>query len=382
MQQFGIPALYLPQLTAEKPASPSIPIFATSQELLKTKKSVIIILNDHMQDLGIWAYRKICDESFDAGSCTGTIKALKLRHRSVQSEPGIVILNPGQYFYSHKEQRALSHESWEALPKKSLYHPTVCADEMHNLVPGSRDRDEHVATVFENVLNNDEYVSPDADLYLVGISAGSNTLLKYMDKQWSSLSSRVKAAAWVHPTIQPDTISPELVRFIATRSRAWVLSAAPLGTCIGMPNHGAKAPPRVPDAPRNWEDQDEDVEEAFACPTFSGGEDTWTECLFPTAQKAMLDFFTEVRRGGKEFVNPKFEVVKAVEEQSGGDDAYEKDVAKGTKLKVVDVNGQGSGVPPVEKITKAIEKIALADDEVEVAGVAVAKDLLAKVGLD
>jgi hypothetical protein len=371
-------------MITSKPKEPSVPIFITKQENLKTKKSVVIILNDHMQDLGVWAYREICTTGFDAGSATGTLKNIKLKYHSTEAEPGVVILNPGQYYYSYKEKRALTHESWEALPRKTLFHSTIRPDETLNAVPGSGSWNEHVSTVFEKIVLNEAYINKDADLYFMSICASSNDLLKYFNEHWSALTPRVIAVAFTHPHAQTEDLSPEVTKFIETRSRAWMLSSAPLGTCVGMPEMSPKIAPLDPDAPRNWEDQEEHKWlESYACPTFSGGEEEWTECVFPKVQNEMLKFFKEVRSGGTEYVNPAFEAVKLVVEQGEfGIEAGDE----GNVLKVEDVNKQGDVLPPssttVENVTEQVKKVQLADDEVEVAGVAVPKDLLAKAGLD
>jgi hypothetical protein len=396
MEQFGVPALYLPQMTTTKPDDdePAAPIFTTRQADLSAKKNVIIIINDHMQDLGVWAYRKICDDSFDAGSCTGTIKALKLRHHSVESsEPGLVILNPGQYYYSHRERRSLTHESWEALPKKSLFHPTVKADGTHNLVAGSHDMQEHITTVFEKVVNNEQFVRRDADLYIVGIGDGANGVLAYLNTHWSALCARVKAAAWVQPYADTGTFDTSFAAFLETRTRSWTVSTAPLNTCLGMPDHNP-APTRQTDTPtptRSWEDGDPDDEfaETFFCPTFSGGEEEFTECVFPKSYKAMLDFFDEIGRtggagvaSGDGYVNPVFEVVKP---SKNNDDLVAGDGVEyvAREMLVKDVDRDGVAIPDaVEKVTERVKKVELQEGEVEVAGVAVAKTLLQKAGLD
>jgi hypothetical protein len=386
MAMLNTPALYLPQLTITKPDYPAVPIFTTHQDTLKTKKSVIIIVNDHLQDLGVWAYRRICDESFDHGSSTGTVKALntiKLRHGFYEFEPGVVIFNPGQYYYSYKEGLALSHESWEALPRQSLYHDTVKADEEHNFVDGSRSRDEHVATVFKDIILNTQYVAYDAELYIIGICEGSNTIIKFLNENWVALGSRVKAAAWVHPHIVPEELKPTLAAFIEHRTRSWMLSGAPQDTCVGMPSHEVK--PERPEfgAPRNWEDQDNDKEEEMVyCPTFSGGEDEWTECIFPKVQRSMFEFFTDVSRGGREYKNPLFEVVKPAKAESSEDEPS----GQGVNIEVKDANRDGDLLPPdtadTKQVTEKVKEVELGDDEVEVAGVPMPKDLLTKAGID
>ena len=385
-----MPTLYLPQMTAKKPKGPSVPIFVTRQDILKAKKSIIVIINERMQDLGVWAWRSVCTDGFDIGSSVGTVKNVKLRYHGSEVEPGVVVLNPGQYFYSYTKKQAMSHESWEALPRKSLFHPTIRADE-GNLVTGSRTPEEHIATVFDKVVVNTEYVDENADLYVIAVGSMGNTFLKYMDKNLAKLGSRIKAAVFTQPHLEAARMSSELIRFVETRGRAWILSSAPLGTCIGMPNLGSKPAPREPDAPTEWQEPEQARwEEDTLCPTFSGEEEEYTECILPKVQKAMIDFFQEVRRGGKEYANPTFEVVMPEivyeEEEQAGHGAIEGDADAGTVLKVKDVNKQGDVLPPstasVEKVTDQVKKVQLADDEVEVAGIPIAKDLLAKAGLD
>src|SRR4051794_32513348 len=60
LSELGIGKLYLPQLTNTRPADEaSVPILAPSAEILKTRKRVIVLVNDTLQDLGILAYRRL-----------------------------------------------------------------------------------------------------------------------------------------------------------------------------------------------------------------------------------------------------------------------------------------------------------------------------------
>jgi hypothetical protein len=184
MEQLNVLALYLSQLTATtKPENEaSVSVFTTRQSDLKTKTNVVVIINDHMQDLGVWAYRQICDTGFDTGSCTGTIKVVKLRHHSVEKEPGLVITNPGQYYYSHKEGTALTHESWKALPKKSMFHPTVGLMRRRTWCQDSKTDGEHNITVFDKVIGNEEFVRRDANISIIGIGEGGNSVMSYLNE--------------------------------------------------------------------------------------------------------------------------------------------------------------------------------------------------------
>lgn len=60
MSSLGLKELYLPTLSNDKPEGPHIPILAPVASVLKTRKRVIIIINDDtFQDLGILAYREL-----------------------------------------------------------------------------------------------------------------------------------------------------------------------------------------------------------------------------------------------------------------------------------------------------------------------------------
>ena len=63
-------------------------------------------------------------------------------------------------------------------------------------------------------------------------------------------------------------------------------------------------------------------DETSGCPTFASGEDQYTECVMPAANKLMLDFFNDVAMQGESFVNPAMEIY--------GPDTEEVDLAVGT----------------------------------------------------
>lgn len=61
----------------ERPDGPHVSILTTSLEKLREKKDVIIVFNEHMQDLGIWAYRILMREGgIEKGSAVGLARKL------------------------------------------------------------------------------------------------------------------------------------------------------------------------------------------------------------------------------------------------------------------------------------------------------------------
>ncbi|KAF2436687.1 hypothetical protein EJ08DRAFT_557421, partial [Tothia fuscella] len=199
MTELGITTLYLPDLKTTKPESttPHMPIYITPQETLKTKKRVIIVINHTAQDLGVWSYRYMkSSHGIVGGSCVGLTQQLKAQG---DDEPGLVILNPGQTFYSHKEMKAMTNSGWADKPRQSPIHPVDREHPVHNHVEGNRTATEHVSFVFENVIKKSDWISPEAELYLIGNEVGGEKVLQYLNDNWDTMSSRIAAIALIQP---------------------------------------------------------------------------------------------------------------------------------------------------------------------------------------
>lgn len=242
MTALGIPPVYLPQLTSEKPqGEPSVPILVTNKEELRKKKRIVVVINDDFQDLGLWAYRIVSkDHGVEAGSVVSLAKTMQTnqfatlaagddaapkldadeeKHDLKESlitkpsagtgpdspltsktpvtstddvpftvpenwqTPGLVVLNPGQLFYSHRLDKAMTKQSWDSQPRKSGIHPIPRIDPVFNKIQGNRTVDEHVKTSFDKILNDSEWVAPDANIYLVGIGNGGDAMLRVLSKE-------------------------------------------------------------------------------------------------------------------------------------------------------------------------------------------------------
>jgi hypothetical protein len=94
--------------------------------------------------------------------------------------PALVIFNTAQLLYSHKHNKALTLRSWSALPRKSIAHDMIRIHEGENRVPGHRTPQEHIKSVFDNVLCNPDRVAPDAELYVIAIEGGTENMLKVL----------------------------------------------------------------------------------------------------------------------------------------------------------------------------------------------------------
>ncbi|KAI1604989.1 hypothetical protein PtrCC142_002837 [Pyrenophora tritici-repentis] len=376
LSYLGINCIHLPKFGMSKPNGPHVPILSPSPDVLKSRKRVIVIVNDTLQDLGILAYRQLQRElGINGGSVVNFVKEIIKRSAPNNSAdkdadifkdgfkldddsttPGLVVLNMGQLLYSTKYDQAMTLRSWSAMPRKSVVHDMIPIDEEVNRVPGHRTPEEHLKTVFDQVICNPERVAADAEVYVIALENGTQRIVSLIGNNFEKYGSRITAMALVDSTVADAEIhNPHARAFLRQRTRQWkyndltfnplhctslpddyhqdTANSQPQDTtsCMRSAKHiswhegiptGAVAiltntlhrlsiaitpasnpeltPPTDPDAPADWTDQ------GVVCPTFSGGANPVGECIFtnPTVQHAILSFFEEVAQDPENYRNP------------------------------------------------------------------------------
>lgn len=178
-----------------------MPILAPAPEILKTRKCIIVIVNDAMQDIGILAYRQLQrDLGLNGASAVDLVKRIIKRsatgdeaeqYKDIlkdgfmlgnhEDTPALVVLNTAQLLYSHKYNKALTMRSWSAMPRKSMAHDMIKIHE-ENRVQGHHDPKEHIKTVFDDVLHNPSRVAAGAEIYLIAIENGSDNMLTVLEE--------------------------------------------------------------------------------------------------------------------------------------------------------------------------------------------------------
>ncbi|KAK3217325.1 hypothetical protein GRF29_1g2742057 [Pseudopithomyces chartarum] len=325
----GLEKLYLPTLSTSKPDGPHIPILAPPADVLKTRKRVIVIINDDTyQDLGILAYRELQREGgVNGGSIINFVKTVD-RHFTVNSDsglekklaedddasdeknnhvPGMIVLNNGQLLYSHKYNKAMSIRSWAALPRKSIFHDSIKIHEVENHVEGHMTSKEHIKTVFDSVILNSDFVSPDAEVYVVAIENGIEKLINVLHEDFHKFADRITALAAVQSPVGGHAITnPDVKAFLQNRGRNWATS-----------NTGSLAPDQCNALPVDSASPEPVLDGGFCamtpiCPAFGGGDTSVGECVFVQSivQKAILNFFEEVAQDPKGYCNPSFVIPK------------------------------------------------------------------------
>lgn len=281
LDEMGVKQLYVngDTFVEGKPEGPHTQILTTELEMLKNKHDVIVVVNEHMQDMGIWAYRLLMKEGgIDSGSAVGLAKKLrawasstavqdsiacvetvekvieKLKLDGAEGEAtskraedrvtGLIILNPGQLLYSHQLNESMAQPTWMARPKKMALDDHIRIDPVHNRVPGHKTPEAHIASVFDHVIQ--KITRKDVRLYVVGLSDGGEDMLKYLDSKFMAdaqdpLGDMLEAIALIQPpNYLPDQLKSEsLANFLAgPRGRSWVMDEAPKGTLLDTANSG------------------------------------------------------------------------------------------------------------------------------------------------
>ncbi|KAK1055587.1 hypothetical protein LTR74_015552 [Friedmanniomyces endolithicus] len=275
LSELGVKPLFVygQKFTEVKPGVPYVPILATDLAVLKGKKDVIVIVNEHKQDLGIWAYRLLLWQAgIEGGSAVGMVKKLKawqsmsaidssvsieaaeqvmkkLKLHGINEEntnasantPGVIILNPGQLLYSHKEHRGMSQDTWLARPKTWAMGESIDIDEVHNRVPGHENPGAHIRSVLENLIA--AITNENVRLYFIGLSDGGEHLLKYLDGKLfadheAPIGANLEAVALIQPTHLPHQLkSVSLGHFLAgPGARSWVSSDKPKRELLVVPS--------------------------------------------------------------------------------------------------------------------------------------------------
>ncbi|KAI9670744.1 MAG: hypothetical protein M1817_003854 [Caeruleum heppii] len=339
-----VPTIPLPLGTPS--TSPHIPILASAD--LKSRSRVILILNEASQDLGIWAYRSIGSLDANGGLVNGSAISfvqhlLRLPSSPTDSSPpGIIIANIGQLLWYRGGKKAVSFQTWNALPRKSAVHGPMKIDDVKNRVDKNESVQKHVAYVFEEVLGS--LVKKEALVDVVGLSNGGysskisaialgNPLHSASEITNPAFAAFLKAVSST-PLLRPCLLTAKLrlayLRF--QRGRAYICDSEPVGTLLPDPHLSTRSEPGAKSDLAQAFSSDSKVEimtfgdplmssessadsSSFGCPIFASGEWAYSECIMSAAYKEICAFFDEVASKGDEYVNVEILPAKAEEDR-------------------------------------------------------------------
>jgi hypothetical protein len=168
------------------PSDPHVPILTSSN--FSAAKRIILYFGEAVQDLGIFAYRTTGQENNAAGSALNFVHSIQ----ASKDSPGIVIANMGQLIWYRRGERAVTQQTWNALPRKTAVSGPMRIDDKKNRVPGNEDMAAHVQSVFEAV---GRLARKDAAIDVIGLSDGAWKVVAYLQANWETWKSRVDAIA-------------------------------------------------------------------------------------------------------------------------------------------------------------------------------------------
>ncbi len=176
------------------PSDPNVPILTSNN--LSNAKRIILYFGEATQDLGIFAYRTMGRENHAAGSALDFVHAAQ----ASKDSPGIMIANMGQLIWYRRGERAVTQQTWNAVPRKTAVSGPMRIDDRKNRVPGNEDMAAHVQSVFEAV---GRLVRKDAAIDVIGISDGAWKVVAYLQANWETWKSRVHAVAVGTSSVYP-----------------------------------------------------------------------------------------------------------------------------------------------------------------------------------
>ncbi|KAL8853443.1 MAG: hypothetical protein Q9221_001760 [Calogaya cf. arnoldii] len=240
---------------------PHIPIYTSAN--ITTCDRLIAYIGESWQDLGVFAWRTIGQETIAAGSILDFIHSIR---STSPDNPGILIANTGQLLWYRGGGRAVTQTTWQALPRQWAVSPPMEIDEDKNRVPGHRDPKEHIASIFNAVIP--KMCKKDVAIDIIGMGDGGPIVAEYLQDNWKNWKGQVKAVTigsgsiWLGEKIGEG----EFKEFWEDRTRAYVQSDEPVGT----PLTGR---------------------EDFGCNCYSAGQNEVLERVMPVAYRDMLKFF-------------------------------------------------------------------------------------------
>lgn len=320
LEALGLVRLALPLGTNPAAAAdkPHVPIYVSAD--LAQKKRVVVIFGESEQELGVIAHRVVGGRGgVDKGSMVGIVKALQGQgqgkghndksfsssstsqdhdHDHDDDSPGIILANTGELWWWPEGRRGLTARQSHAVPMRSCVHWGRFYDAAANAVPGHASVDQHVASVFEGVLDNPDLVGPGAEVQVVGVTDGAVAAEAYLDRNWGRWAGRVGCLAMLGAGVDAASLkSEEFKVFLREKSRLYITCQEPLGTAISGPEGNPNTT----------------LVTSYGCPVLSSGEAFYSEMTLVRARDAVLAWLEEAHGAGAGYTNPQLAVTFADE---------------------------------------------------------------------
>lgn len=119
-EEFGISEHFIiandtAAVVTEKPTTRHIPVLMSDGKTLRRSRDVIVVVGESGQDCGVLAWRLVRGkEGLRRGTVVGVAEGVKeyALEQGLDEVPAMIVLNPGQRYYSYRDNCAKTLVSW------------------------------------------------------------------------------------------------------------------------------------------------------------------------------------------------------------------------------------------------------------------------------
>lgn len=170
-------------------ACPFVPILYSAN--IASAKRLVLYFGESNQDLGIFAYRTIGQISTAAGSAIEFVTDIQDVPDGAEA-PGIVIGNCGQLIFHRNSHRAMTQQTWSALPRETAVTQPYRMDSHNNHPAGNETPKAHIDFVLSWVK---EHAGKDVKIDVVGVGDAIEDLVKVLRRRWGEFKKNISAVA-------------------------------------------------------------------------------------------------------------------------------------------------------------------------------------------
>ncbi|RMJ05209.1 hypothetical protein CDV36_014130 [Fusarium kuroshium] len=263
--------LRIPLGTEEK----HCPVFISSTTA--TAARIIVILGEPVQNVGMLAGRVASGPGgLTKGSIISVVRAIAKQKGTTHAPcpPSVVIANMGERHWWPEGKRAITVADSTDIPLPSLVHTGRKYIKELNEIPGSETADAHMATVFKNIAEWNDFAKID----VIAIGESCEVALKFFEdkENWDKWGDRMSGMLMFGTVYNTEKLTNDgFKKFLAEAARGNPsLSIEPLG-----------------------------------CPCLSSGEPHYVECIALRVLEPALAYLQEIALT-KGFVNPEMAVAE------------------------------------------------------------------------
>ena len=163
----------------------------------KKAKRLILCVGETHQDIGILAWRLI-ENNISHGSIIDFVKEAQ---GGEDDDTAILVANMGQLLWYRGGKRAVTLQTWNALPRIKGTDPPMWIDDIKNRIPGNKNPAQHLRSIFEQIIPS--FIREDAKIQIAGIGDGAVEVAAYLESTWEKWAQRVSAIAVATGSVWP-----------------------------------------------------------------------------------------------------------------------------------------------------------------------------------